>query len=123
MQNQNWNKKKLLWPILLVLPALIMAGVYLVGETYAWLTGQTDADNYLNVPQFEVLVEESDEGTTYDGWTSKAINWGTSVPKYTRFTNTGESWIVLRASYAQFWTEGTAPSLTYLSNLFDNGGT
>ena len=112
MQNEKWNKKKLLWPVFLVLPALIMAGGWLVGETYAWLTGQTDADNYLNIPRLEALVEESDEGTTYDGWTPKAIDWNAPVPKYTRFTNTGESWIVIRAAYAQYWIEGTY----YLSN-------
>lgn len=107
--------------LLLVMTAAVKYGI---DSAYAWLSGSNSADNVLQLPQFSVMAEESNDGTTFSGWTNPGIDWMNPVPKYTRFTNTGQTAMVLRVGYSEYWTKtlddgqgGT--TLQYLSNSFN----
>ena len=83
------------------------------GNAYAWLSGQNSASNIINTPIAEVAIVEGNTLEDIDGWTPQDISWGNDVLKYVRFSNTGQSTMLIRATYAQTWKSGT----TYLSNV------
>lgn len=101
---------------------LLMVGTsFADGYSYAWLFGSNTADNTFETPQLTVEVDESNDGSAYGTWTPQDIEWGATINKYARFTNTGESAIVIRASYAQYWTKTVGPDTERLNNYYDTG--
>lgn len=123
LKKSDLKMRKLEWviPFCAVALLFLMNTSFANSYSYAWLFGTNDADNSFNTPKVEVSVDESNDGGTYGAWTPQDIAWGSTVGKYTRFTNTGESAIVIRACYAQHWSVTAGANITYLNNLFDNG--
>ncbi len=113
------------WPRLAALAyvCLLLLAVNLsTGRAGAWLFGSNAADNTFLTPELTVFVDESNDGNTYGEWTPQNIDWGASVDKYVRFTNTGESAVVLRASFAQQWTAANGGETVFLNNLYKTNG-
>lgn len=116
-----WRKLEWVIPFCAVTLLFLTNMSFANSYSYAWLFGTNSADNSFITPIVEISVEESNDGTTYSGWSPQDIEWGSTAGKYTRFTNTGESAIVIRASYAQHWSVTAGADVTYLNNLYDNG--
>lgn len=89
--------------------------------SYAWLFGVNITDNTFLTPDLDIFVDESDDGVNYGAWTPQDIDWGGTVDKYARFTNTGEASVVVRAAYARQWAITTSTETIYLNNLYANG--
>jgi alternate signal-mediated exported protein len=99
--------------LLVAFTLLVVTSMFGFGNAYAWLSSQNTASNIINTPVAEVAIVEGNTLEDLDGWTPQNISWGNDVLKYVRFSNTGQSTMLIRATYAQTWKTGT----TYLSNL------
>ncbi|HOU10402.1 MAG TPA: hypothetical protein PL044_11220 [Clostridiales bacterium] len=108
-------------PFFAVFLLLIVGANFADGYSYAWLFGSNTADNTFRTPLLTVNVDESNDGSTYGEWTPQSVAWGTSVDKYARFTNSGQASVVIRASYAQYWTLTEGTDVTRLNNYYDTG--
>lgn len=89
--------------------------------SYAWLFGSNTADNTFTTPEMNIFIDESNDGTNFGEWTPQDIEWGGTVDKFARFTNTSEAPVVIRASYAQQWTVTNGTEVIQLNNLHQNG--
>jgi hypothetical protein len=119
--DQKWRKLEWVIPFCAVILLFVLNTSLANSYSYAWLFGNNTADNSFITPKAEISVEESNDGNTFGVWTPQDIAWGGTVGKYTRFTNTGESAIVIRACYAQHWSVTEGVNVIYLNNLYDNG--
>ena len=119
--DRKWKKLEWVFPLCAVILLLVLNMTFANSYSYAWLFGTNNTDNSFITPELEVSVEESNDGAAYGVWTPQDITWGSAVGKHARFTNTGESSIVLRASYAQYWSLTEGSSVRYLNNLYFDG--
>ncbi|MBW6467739.1 MAG: hypothetical protein K0B85_01050 [Coriobacteriia bacterium] len=98
------------------------AVMLVLGAGFAYAVIASRALNTVTTPALTVAVEEGTDGEHYEGWTDPGTQWGATVPKYVRFTNTGQAHVVMRVSYAQAWTlettEGGVPVTKQLSNTY-----
>lgn len=111
---------------------LVMLGLFMLfalslatgfASVYAWLSGQETASNIINTPSLQVNILEGNTATDIDGWDPQPVSWNNEVPKYVRFSNSGQSSILLRASFAQTWKQVDPQSgaISYLSNTILKG--
>jgi len=118
---KNLKRRKRYIPFPLIIAVLIMLVSAYAGDVGAWLQTSHSVDNIINMPLVRAVVEESNDGNNYNGWSSEPVSWGSDVAKYARFSNTGVASVVIRVSYAENWlTAGPEPAgVQYLSNLYD----
>lgn len=115
-KNRYWKRNesiKIDLKLIVAFTLLVVTSIFGFGNVYAWLSNQNTASNIINTPVAEVAIVEGNTPEDLDGWTPQNISWGNDVLKYVRFSNTGQSTMLIRATYAQTWKSGTA----YLSNL------
>lgn len=103
--------------IMLAVFTLGMVSLWGMGSAYAWLSSASQVDNIINTPPLKVTIQEGNTDTDINGWDPKPINWGDSVPKFVRFTNTGEASILLRVNFSQTWTRLDGSTVVHLSNV------
>jgi hypothetical protein len=112
----NWLKI-LIWTSVALVTGLVLT----TSEgTLAYLSGQSSVSNTLKTPIVQTVVDESNDGGFESNWSNPGIVWGGNAAKFVRFTNEGESSVVIRASYAQSWT---AEDGSILSNTYYAGAT
>jgi hypothetical protein len=119
ISRKNLKRRKRYIPFPLIIAVLIMLVSAYAGDVGAWLQTSHSVDNIINMPLVRAVVEESNDGDIYNGWSSEPVNWGNNVAKYARFSNTGQAAVVIRVSYAQSWSVVEGGEVKYLSNLYN----